>query len=144
KRFGRDIVIDMWCYRRFGHNEGDEPSFTQPLMYAAIRTHPAISAIYGERLIGEGIVDQAWIDEHTREFTAFLDSEFVAGGNYLPNKADWFEGRWAGLNQPEDPVTGRRNIATAVPESELRRVGEVLTKVPDDLSVHKTLTRILD
>ena len=80
----------MWCYRRFGHNEGDEPSFTQPLMYAAIKQHPPISEIYGQRLIAEGVVDQAWIDETTKEFNALLETEFEAGTSYLPNKADWF------------------------------------------------------
>ncbi len=144
QRFNRDIVIDMWCYRRFGHNEGDEPSFTQPLMYAAISAHPPISEIYGKRLIGEGIVDQAWIDQRTKDFTDHLESEFAAGTTYLPNKADWFEGRWTGLNQPEDPVTGRRNATTAVTENELRRVGEVLTTPPNGLTIHKTLGRILD
>ena len=64
--FNRDIVIDMWCYRRFGHNEGDEPSFTQPLMYAAIKKHPPISEIYAQKLLAEGVVDQAWIDKHVR------------------------------------------------------------------------------
>jgi 2-oxoglutarate dehydrogenase E1 component len=91
--FNRDIVIDMWCYRRFGHNEGDEPSFTQPLMYEAIRKHPAVSQIYGARLIGEGVVDQKWIDDTTARFLQHLESEFQAGSSYLPNKADWFEGR---------------------------------------------------
>ena len=104
--FNRDIVIDMWCYRRFGHNEGDEPSFTQPLMYAAIRKHPPISEIYAERLIAEGVVDQAWIDEHDQGFTSTCSkSEFEAATSYLPNKADWFEGRWAGLGKPDEPVT---------------------------------------
>ncbi len=70
QRFKRDIVIDMWCYRRFGHNEGDEPSFTQPLMYAEIRKHAPISELYGERLIGEGVIEQGWIDQHVATFTA--------------------------------------------------------------------------
>jgi 2-oxoglutarate dehydrogenase E1 component len=60
QQFGRDIVIDMWCYRRFGHNEGDEPSFTQPLMYAKIKKHPAVSALYAERLAAEGVIDKNW------------------------------------------------------------------------------------
>ena len=98
--FGRDIVIDMWCYRRFGHNEGDEPSFTQPLMYAEIRQHPPISKIYGERLIAEGVVDQGWIDEETKAYIQHLEEEFEAAVSYLPNKADWFEGRWSGLSVP--------------------------------------------
>lgn len=142
--FGRDIVIDMWCYRRFGHNEGDEPSFTQPQMYSEIRQHPAISKIYGDRLIAEGVVDQAWIDQATNTYTQHLQEEFEAAVSYLPNKADWFEGRWTGLKRPEEPVLGRRNIETAVPEDELRAVGELLTTVPPEIHVHKTLQRILD
>jgi len=142
--FGRDIVIDMWCYRRFGHNEGDEPSFTQPQMYAAIRKHPAISEVYAQRLIEEGVVDRAWVDQHTKAYIAHLEEEFQAGASYLPNKADWFEGRWSGLKLPGEPVLGRRNIATAVTEDELRRVGEVLTTVPEGVKVHKTLQRVID
>jgi len=142
--FGRDIVIDMWCYRRFGHNEGDEPSFTQPQMYAAIRKHPAISEVYAQRLIEQGVVDRAWVDKHTKDYIAHLEEEFEAGASYLPNKADWFEGRWSGLKLPGEPVLGRRNIATAVTEDELRRVGEVLTTVPEGVQVHKTLQRVID
>jgi 2-oxoglutarate dehydrogenase E1 component len=142
--FGRDIVIDMWCYRRFGHNEGDEPSFTQPQMYAAIRNQPPISTIYGNRLIEEGVIDQQWIDDHTQAYIAHLNDEFEAGTSYLPNKADWFEGRWTGLGKPNEPVLGRRNTNTAVSEDELRKVGDLLTTVPEGLHIHKTLGRILD
>src|SRR5437868_813686 len=144
QRFNRDIVIDMWCYRRFGHNEGDEPSFTQPLMYAAIKTHPPISQIYGAKLIEQGVVDQAWIDGQTKDYIAHLEEQFDSAVSYLPNKADWFEGRWAGLGRPDEPVLARRNIATAIGEAELRRLGEVLTTVPQGLTIHKTLQRILD
>jgi len=142
--FGRDIVIDMWCYRRFGHNEGDEPSFTQPLMYAEIRQHPPISKIYGERLIAEGVIDQGWIDQETKGYIQHLEEEFEVAVSYLPNKADWFEGRWSGLKRPDEPVLGRRNIETAVAEDEIRRIGELLTTVPAEIHVHKTLQRILD
>ena len=142
--FGRDIVIDMWCYRRFGHNEGDEPSFTQPLMYAAIKKHPLISEIYGKRLIGEGVVDQSWIDATTKDYLAHLDEQFQSATSYLPNKADWFEGRWAGLGRPDEPVLGRRNIQTAIDEAQVKRLGQVLTTVPQDFTIHKTLQRVLD
>src|SRR5207342_3530060 len=118
QRFNRDIVIDMWCYRRFGHNEGDEPSFTQPLMYAAIKTHPPISEIYGKRLIEEKVIDLAWVDKTTSDFVQHLETEFEAGTSYLPNKADWFEGRWVGFGKPDEPVLGRRNIATALDDDE--------------------------
>src|SRR3982750_3922441 len=142
--FGRDIVIDMWCYRRFGHNEGDEPSFTQPLMYAAIKKHPPISQIYGQRLSAEGVVDQSWIDQATRDYVVDLEQQFDGAVSYMPNKADWFEGRWAGLGRPDEPVLGRRNIPTAISEEQVRRLGETLTTVPADFAVHKTLQRLLD
>ena len=142
--FNRDIVIDMWCYRRFGHNEGDEPSFTQPEMYAAIKQHPPISEIYGLRLIGEGVVDQAWIDRSAADYVARLEEDFASAVSYLPNKADWFGGRWAGLGRPDEPVLGRRNAPTAIADEEVRRLGDVLTRVPQDFHIHKTLQRILD
>jgi 2-oxoglutarate dehydrogenase E1 component len=142
--FNRDIVIDMWCYRRFGHNEGDEPSFTQPLMYDKIRAHPLVSRIYGDKLIGEGVVDQAWIDRTTADFIALLDKEFEAGTSYLPNKADWFEGRWQGLGRPGEPVDARRNVNTALPQEQYDRLAALITTIPDSLTVHKTLGRIID
>jgi len=144
QKFRRDIVIDMWCYRRFGHNEGDEPSFTQPLMYAAIKKQPPISQIYGERLMSEGVVDQAWIDQQTKDYVARLEEEFQAAISYLPNKADWFEGRWAGLGRPDEPVLGRRNTQTAINDEEVRYLADKLTTVPEGFHVHKTLQRILD
>jgi 2-oxoglutarate dehydrogenase E1 component len=142
--FNRDVVIDMWCYRRFGHNEGDEPSFTQPQMYAAIKNHAPISQLYGDRLMKEGVVDQPWIDRETKDFIARLERDFESAVSYLPNKADWFEGRWAGLGRPDEPVLGRRNIATAIDEPEAERLGKVLTTVPEGFAIHKTLQRILD
>jgi 2-oxoglutarate dehydrogenase E1 component len=141
--FKRDIVIDMWCYRRFGHNEGDEPSFTQPLMYAKIRNHPPVSDIYGARLVAEGVVDRAWIDARIADFTAILENEFEAAKTYLPNKADWFEGRWQGLGRPDTPETERRNVATGISEDTARELGRVLTTIPEGLTVHKTLERII-
>jgi 2-oxoglutarate dehydrogenase E1 component len=144
QRFNRDVVIDMWCYRRFGHNEGDEPSFTQPQMYAEIRKHPPISETYGKRLVDEGVVDPAWIDRTASDYVAHLEEEFEAAASYLPNKADWFEGRWAGLARPAEPVLGRRNIDTAINDEEFEYLGKILTTVPEGVHIHKTLQRILD
>ncbi|QDP19128.1 2-oxoglutarate dehydrogenase E1 component [Sphingomonas xanthus] len=144
QEFNRDIVIDMWCYRRFGHNEGDEPSFTQPVMYDAIRKQPPISKIYGDRLIAQGIVDQRWIDEATAAFVRHLEAEFEAGSSYLPNKADWFEGRWQGLGRPGEPVDARRNVNTAISDEQYQGLARLLTTVPEGLTVHRTLSRILD
>ena len=144
QRFDRDVVIDMWCYRRFGHNEGDEPSFTQPLMYDAIRAHDKVSEIYGRRLAKEGVVDDSWLADNRAQFDTLLEGEFAAGAEYAPTKADWFGGRWSGLSKPADPDTARRNVATSIDADLFDRLGRTLTAVPDDLTVHRTLSRILD
>lgn len=141
--FGRDIVIDMWCYRRFGHNEGDEPKFTQPLMYDKIRAHPKVSEIYSSRLEVEGVIDKGYVQQLADEFVAELDEDFEAAKSYKPNEADWFGGRWAGLNKPVDPETARRNVETAIPAKLFDSLGRTLTTVPDDIAIHKTLGRVL-
>ena len=142
--FGRDIVIDMWCYRRFGHNEGDEPSFTQPQMYDAIRQHPKISVIYSDRLLEDGVIEKGFVEGQREDFTAHLQEEFEAGKNYKANEADWFGGRWAGMNKPADPETARRNVETAIPKKLFESLGRTLTAVPEDVSIHRTLNRVLD
>ena len=144
QKFHRDIVIDMWCYRRFGHNEGDEPGFTQPLMYKAIKDHPPVSAVYARRLLGEGVVDQAWVDENVRQYVTRLEGEFEAGAAYKPNRADWFAGRWTGLSAPTEGEAARRNVETGVTPKLFDSLGRTLTTIPADLAVHKTLGRVLD
>ncbi|MBN8808636.1 MAG: 2-oxoglutarate dehydrogenase E1 component [Sphingomonas sp.] len=142
--FHRDIVIDMWCYRRFGHNEGDEPSFTQPLMYKAIKGHPGVSEVYGKRLVAEGVIDQGWVDRITHEFDTLLEGEFEAGASYKANKADWFAGRWSGLHAPADAETARRSVDTGIEKKLFDSLGRTLTTVPGDMTVHKALARVLD
>ena len=144
QKFGRDIVIDMWCYRRFGHNEGDEPSFTQPLMYARIRQHPPVSEIFAQRLVEQGVIDKDWAAEDAMRFVAVLETEFEASKGYKANQADWFAGRWAGLNKPADPETARRNVPTGIEAKLFDSLGRTLTTVPAELTIHKTLARVID
>jgi len=144
QRFKRDIVIDMWCYRRFGHNEGDEPSFTQPLMYARIKAHPRVSELYSERLKAENVIDAGTAPAMRDEFEALLAEEFEAAKSYRPNEADWFAGRWSGLHKPADPETARRNVDTAITPKLFESLGRTLTTVPEDLTIHKTLGRVVD
>ncbi|MDT0575152.1 2-oxoglutarate dehydrogenase E1 component [Croceicoccus sp. F390] len=144
QRFGRDIVIDMWCYRRFGHNEGDEPSFTQPLMYQAIRKHPPISSIYSQRLVEQGVIDDAWMKDQENSFVDLLEEQFSAAADYQANDADWFAGRWTGLAKPADPETSRRNVESGISGKLFDSLGRTLTTVPDTLEIHRTLGRVLD
>ncbi len=142
-QFQRPVVIDMFCYRRFGHNEGDEPSFTQPLMYKKIRSHPSTLEIYSKRLIEEGVVSEDDVTQMKAAWRAKLEAEFETASGYKPNKADWLDGRWSGLKvagEVEDPRRGNTGIAL----EELREIGSKITKVPEGFVVHKTIQRFLD
>ena len=143
QKFGRDIVIDMWCYRRFGHNEGDEPKFTQPLMYDRIAKHPKVSEVYEQRLISEGEVVEGFAEGLVKEFTDHLEEEFEAAKSYKPNEVEWFAGRWSGLHKPADAESARRNIETAISDKLMGSLGRTLTTVPDDVTIHRTLARVL-
>ncbi|WP_340265365.1 2-oxoglutarate dehydrogenase E1 component [Sphingobium mellinum] len=142
--FHRDIVIDMWCYRRFGHNEGDEPSFTQPQMYAKIRQHPPVSDVYSARLKAEGVVDDDFVNQVTGDFVNHLEEEFEAAKSYKANKADWFAGRWSGLHQPANAETARQNVESGISQKLFDSLGKTLTTVPEGHNVHKTLRRVID
>ncbi|MCC2601752.1 2-oxoglutarate dehydrogenase E1 component [Sphingopyxis yananensis] len=144
QHFKRDVVIDMWCYRRFGHNEGDEPGFTQPLMYDRIRKHAPVSALFTAKLEKDGVVEAGWADARRAEFVARLEDEFEAAKTYKANKADWFAGRWSGLHAPADPENARRNIATGVSDKLFDSIGRTTTTIPDDFEAHKTLRRVID
>jgi 2-oxoglutarate dehydrogenase E1 component len=144
QRFHRDIVIDMWCYRRFGHNEGDEPGFTQPLMYQKIRQHPPVSKVYGARLAEQGVIDKDWVDHAEGAFVAHLEGEFEGAAGYKANEADWFGGRWQGLSKPADPETARRNVITGIAPKLMDGLGRTLTTVPEGHNIHKTLERVLE
>jgi 2-oxoglutarate dehydrogenase E1 component len=139
--FGKDAVLDMFCYRRFGHNEGDDPTFTQPLMYAIIKDHVSVRELYSQRLIQEGVVTQAQVDGWIAELDQFLDQEFDAGKAYLANKADWLDGAWTGLSLPEGE---ERRGDTAVPIAQLRNIGLKLTDIPETVNIHRTLKRVME
>ncbi|HEX6978765.1 MAG TPA: 2-oxoglutarate dehydrogenase E1 component [Alphaproteobacteria bacterium] len=141
QRFKKDVIIDMICYRRHGHNESDEPAFTQPIMYRTIATHPTTRAIYAERMIKEGVVTAEEAERMVADFQAHLETQFEAAKSYKPNKADWLEGSWTGLQvaSGED-----RRGDTQVPMELLREVGSALTRVPENFNLHRTLRRVLD
>ena len=142
--FGRDVVIDMWCYRRFGHNESDEPAFTQPQMYAEIRTHPSVATVYGDRLVAQGLLTTEAVAGIEKAFVDRLEADFEAAAGFVPNRAEWFGGLWEGLAQPADPVTARRSADTGVAEASLRDLARQIHTVPDGFAMHRTLQRVID
>jgi 2-oxoglutarate dehydrogenase E1 component len=142
-KFHKPVVVDMLCYRRFGHNEGDEPGFTQPMMYRAIRAHRTTVQLYGDKLIAEGLVSQAEIDAMRADWRANLENEFEAGQSYKPNKADWLDGAWSGLRTADNQDEQRRG-KTSVPLKTLKEIGKKLTEVPSDFEVHRTIGRFLE
>jgi 2-oxoglutarate dehydrogenase E1 component len=143
QKFHKPVVLDMFCYRRFGHNEGDEPMFTQPLMYKKIRSHPSTLEIYSKKLIAEEIVTEGEVEKMKADWRARLDAEYEASGGYRANKADWLDGRWAGLKTGGDVEDARRGN-TGVAIETLRDIGQKITAVPADFKVHRTIQRFLD
>ena len=143
QKFHKPVVIDMFCYRRFGHNEGDEPAFTQPRMYRKIRNHPTALETYAERLESQGVIAPGEVDEMRAAFRARLEEEYEAGQAYKPNKADWLDGRWAGIKAAKDPDDPRRG-KTGVDVARLKEIGRKLSEAPEGFHVHRTIQRLLD
>ena len=141
--FHKPVVIDMFCYRRFGHNEGDEPAFTQPIMYKAIRSHRTTVQLYSDKLIAEGLITQDEVEKMRADWRANLEAEFEAGQAYKPNKADWLDGAWTGLRTADNQDEQRRG-KTSVPLKTLKEIGKKLTEMPKDFEVHRTIGRFLD
>ena len=142
-KFHKPVVLDIFCYRRFGHNEGDEPSFTQPIMYRTIRAHKTTVDIYGEKLIAEGLITQDEFAKMKADWRAHLDAEFEAGQAYKPNKADWLDGAWSGLRSADSQDELRRG-KTAVPVKTLKEIGKKLSELPKGFEVHKTVGRFME
>ncbi len=143
QKFQMPVVIDMFCYRRFGHNEGDEPAFTQPLMYKTIRSHPSTLDIYAKRLVGEGVVTEGEVEKMQADWRARLDAEQEASQGYKANNADWLDGRWAGMKPAgasDDPRRGNTGVAVET----LKDIGKKITAVPEGFHVHRTIQRFLD
>jgi 2-oxoglutarate dehydrogenase E1 component len=143
QKFHKPVVIDMFCYRRHGHNEGDEPAFTQPVMYKKIAAHPSTLEIYARRLIAEGVMSAGEVEKAKTDWRARLDAEFEAGTGYKPNKADWLDGKWAGFKYADQEEEARRGV-TGVDVAVLKDIGRKITKVPDGFRVHRTIARFLE
>ena len=139
-KFNRDVVVDLICYRRFGHNEGDEPSFTQPLMYEKIRSHPSTIKVYGKKLVDENIISNESLDSSIKTFKNLLDEQFKSAKDYKP-KIAWFEGTWSAY-KPEKGKD-KRGI-TGADTNKLLKISEKINSSSDELNLHKTIVKILN
>ena len=141
QKFACDVVLDIISYRRYGHNEGDEPAFTQPIMYKKIGSHDSISTIYGKKLVKEGILTDQEAKDEVDNHNKFLEKEFQAGANYKPNKADWLEGQWANLRAAHgDDRRGETSVST----DDLKLIGNAITTIPENIQINKKLARIVE
>ena len=139
-KFNRDVVVDLICYRRFGHNEGDEPSFTQPLMYKKIRSHPTTAKLYGEKLTQEQIFSEETLKEKIKSFKDLLDDQFKNAKDYKP-KIEWFEGTWSRYK----PEKGKdKRGVTGVDKDVIKNISDKINVIPSEINPHKTILKVFD
>ncbi|MFK7940284.1 MAG: 2-oxoglutarate dehydrogenase E1 component [Roseovarius sp.] len=141
QKFHKDVVIDIICYRRFGHNEGDEPMFTNPIMYKKIKKQKTSLALYTETLVKDGLIPEGEIEDMKTEFQAYLADEFEAGKEYRPNKADWLDGKWSHLDRKDEDY---QRGSTAIEPATMAEIGRALSTAPTDYPLHKTVARLLE
>ncbi len=143
-KFSADIVLDIVCYRRHGHNEIDEPAFTQPLMYKAINRMKTTRTLYAEKLAADGTVPAADSQAMLDDFTKTLEDANSAAKSYKPNKADWLEGHWTGFTPVDQQEAELTEEATAVPTDTLKQIGAALSHVPDGFDINPKIARQLE
>ncbi|MEI8396219.1 MAG: 2-oxoglutarate dehydrogenase E1 component [Rhodospirillaceae bacterium] len=141
QKFKKDVVVDMFCYRRHGHNEGDEPAFTQPIMYKNIRNHPTTRELYAKQLVKEAVVTESEAQQMVTAFMKRLEDDHKATNGYKPNKADWLEGRWAGFQATRGEEDHRSH--TSVDKETLREIGKALATVPQGFDLNPKIARQL-
>ena len=142
QKFHKDVVLDIFCYRRFGHNEGDEPMFTNPVMYNKIKKQKTTLTLYTERLVKDGLIPEGEIEDMKTAFQAHLNEEFEAGKEFKPNKADWLDGRWSHVDRQKQGKYQRGK--TAIKPETMAEIGNALTSVPKGWPTHKTIERLLE
>ena len=139
-KFNRDVVVDLICYRRFGHNEGDEPSFTQPLMYKKIRSHPSVYKIYGNKLVNEKSITEELLNQNVKSFKDLLDEQYKSAKDYKP-KIEWFEGTWSRYK----PERGKdKRGITGFDENKLKIISGKINGIPEEKNIHKTISKIFN
>lgn len=140
QHFKNDVVIDIVCYRKYGHNESDEPMFTQPNMYRTIggKTSPAM--IYAIKLINEGTISKEEVDAQFADFKKYFEDQHAIAKDFKPNKANWLEGHWTGLTRP-DPAKEHPVVETGVSKKTLKELGAALSTIPEGFNANSKIAR---
>jgi len=139
QKFNKDVVVDIVCYRRFGHNEVDQPAFTQPLMYQAISKHPKTLSIYSQKLIQEGLITAPQFDQMKKDVRAFLDKYFDESVVFSGESQEKvFNSHWQQQNKTVQPFA-----STGIDDQVLKTVGKALVTLPKNFTPHPTLGKQL-
>ena len=139
QKFKKDAIVDLVCYRRYGHNEGDEPLYTQPIMYTKIKDHPSLEKIYSKKLISENVVSESDYQKISSNFDAFLSAEFDKAATYKPTEADWLKADWSKIKDGDISVA-----KTAVTEKNLQELIKKTTSIPADFNANPKILRQLE
>ncbi len=137
--FKKDVGIDVICYRKYGHNEGDEPLYTQPVMYTKLKDHQTLTVLYAQKLISEGVVSQADFDKMVADFEAHLSDEFNKAETFKPKDVDWLKKDWSHIKDGDVSVAN-----TKVDKKSLKSLIEKVTKVPTDFNVNPKIAKQLE
>ncbi|WP_025264158.1 2-oxoglutarate dehydrogenase E1 component [Wolbachia endosymbiont of Onchocerca volvulus] len=145
QKFKKDVVIDIICYRKHGHNEGDEPNLTQPLMYKVISKHKTPGTLYEEKLTAERVLNSDEVNKLRSEFRAKLDKSLTESAIYTPKKADWFGGLWSKLRKARLNDLNEYYTDSGVPSDKLKKLGvHINSNIPNSFNINNKVKKILD
>lgn len=144
QKFKKDAVLEIICYRKYGHNEGDEPMFTQPVMYSKIKSLKTPASIYAERLISSGVLPSNFESEQRSSIKATLDAEYEKAKTYKPTKADWLEGRWKAIKRLERAEDLFVFNDTKISEKTFDIVGGAISLPPENFTVNSKIKKMLE
>ncbi len=136
-----DAVVDIVCYRKYGHNEIDEPMFTQPLMYKVIQQHPSVLTKYSAKLVNEGIITPEDFVSMKEKINNIMEEEFTASKDYVPKQRDWLASHWQGFKSPDQLS---RIADTGLPMDHIKNLGQLITAIPAGFTPHRVVKRVYE